>query len=219
MLNTDILQPGDYYLTIAEGKRTETKIKGSKFIASVQHVRTKDEAEAFWDAKRAEFYDATHNCFAYRLGSDGLDFRYSDDGEPSGSAGKPMLFSINKFNLSDVAVVVTRYFGGTKLGVGGLARAYGGSAEEVLSECEKEMVFSIKPVKVFCSYEDLSFCKRMVEENSIIFEDYYTDSVEFLAKLPISRYERFAAEIVDRTSGRAGIQIQNNIEKLYARDM
>ncbi len=219
MLNIDLLQPGDYYLTIAEGKRTETKIKGSKFIASVQHVRTKDEAEAFWDARRAEFYDATHNCFAYRLGSDGLDFRYSDDGEPSGSAGKPMLFSINKFNLSDVAVVVTRYFGGTKLGVGGLARAYGGSAEEVLGECEKEMVFSIKPVKVFCSYEDLSFCKRMVEENSIIFEDYYTDSVEFLAKLPISRYERFAAEIVDRTSGRAGIQIQNNIEKLYARDM
>ncbi len=219
MINTDILQVGDFYLTIADNNRTETKIKGSKFIASAQHVRTKEEAEAFWDSKRAEFYDATHNCFSYRLGAEGLDFRYSDDGEPSGSAGKPMLFSINKFNLSDVAVVVTRYFGGTKLGVGGLARAYGGSAEDVLKICETQHVYKIKPVKVFCNYEDISICKKLVEENSIIFEDYYTDSVEFLAKVPLSRFEQFIAQIIDKTAGRAGTQIQNNIETLYSRDL
>jgi uncharacterized YigZ family protein len=219
MINTDILKPEDFYLSIYETKRYETKIKGSKFIATVQHVRSKDEAEAFLDTVRAEFYDATHNCFAYKIGADGLEFRSSDDGEPSGSAGKPILFSINKFNLSDIAVVVTRYFGGTKLGVGGLARAYGGTAEEVLETCPTQQVFKIKPIKVFCGYEDLSICKKLVEENSVLFEDHYTDSVEFLAKLPISNFKNFPALITDKTAGRAGTQIQNNIETIYSRDL
>ena len=86
----------DFYYTVNKHARSEIKIKGSKFIASVKNVSTKDDAEEFIRQISAEFHDATHNCFAYRIGESGLEFRYSDDGEPSGSAGKPILFSLNK---------------------------------------------------------------------------------------------------------------------------
>ena len=109
----------DKYYTIKAAKRTEIKIKGSKFIGSAIPVNTKEEALNKLQDIRSEFYDATHNCFAWQIGHDKNDFRFSDDGEPSGSAGKPILQAIEKFNISNVLVVVTRFFGGTKLGVGG----------------------------------------------------------------------------------------------------
>ena len=130
----------DYYFTIKDVQRAEIKIKSSKFIATVSSVNSLDNAIDFLSKIRAEFFDATHNCFAYRIGWDGSTFRASDDGEPSGSAGKPILFSIQKFDVSDVIVVVTRYFGGTKLGVGGLVRAYSDAAELALEKCEKQII-------------------------------------------------------------------------------
>lgn len=110
------------------------KIRGSRFITSVQPVQNAEQIDAFLDACRLEFRDATHNCFAWRLsGSDHM--RYSDDGEPSGTAGRPILREIDGRGLVDVAVVVTRYYGGTKLGTGGLMRAYGGAAAQTLDLC------------------------------------------------------------------------------------
>ncbi|OQY27765.1 MAG: hypothetical protein B6244_09680 [Candidatus Cloacimonetes bacterium 4572_55] len=112
------------YQTIGKYFRYETvKIKGSRFIATAQSVESAPTAEMFIKNIRKEFFNATHNCWAYRL-SDNDQFRYHDDGEPSGTAGKPILQAIQGLGLYFSAVVVTRYFGGKKLGTGGLTRAY-----------------------------------------------------------------------------------------------
>ena len=108
------------------------KIKGSRFIASLAPVPSEEEALAFLRARREEFRDATHNCFAWRLGGDAEAMRCSDDGEPSGTAGRPILGEIDGRRLRGVIVVVSRYYGGTKLGTGGLLRAYSAAAAEAL---------------------------------------------------------------------------------------
>lgn len=207
-MDLSTLQENDRYFTIAKPLRTEIKIKGSKFIASVSSVSDKTSALEFLEAIRSEFFDATHNCFAYRIGFDGMEFRSSDDGEPSGSAGKPILFTLKKFDYSDIIVVVTRYFGGTKLGVGGLARAYSGSAADVLAKCERNIIPRTIPVKVFCTYEDVSRIKKLTEDNSIRFEENYADVVEYLAYIPLSKIEYFTAKVNSLTNGRAGTLIQ-----------
>ncbi|MFP4369178.1 MAG: IMPACT family protein [Bacteroidota bacterium] len=198
---------GDKYYTIEGPKRAEIKVKGSKFIATSAPAKTKDEALEFLDTIRSEFHDATHNCFAYRIGHEGLEFRAADDGEPNGSAGKPILFTISKYDFSDIIVIVTRYFGGTKLGVGGLARAYSESAEEALKLCKPKEVHLVTAVKVFCTYEDISPVKKLIEEMSVTFSEFYGDSVEFEAKLPNSRVEEFTKRITGTTAGRAGTRI------------
>ncbi len=194
----------DIYYTIEDSSRAEIKVKGSRFIATASHVTSKDEATAFLDTVRAEFHDATHNCFAYRIGSDGLIFRAADDGEPSGSAGKPILFIINKHDLSDVIVIVTRYFGGTKLGVGGLARAYSESANLALEQSIRKNIYKTSQVKVFCTYEDLSAVKKLVDEYAVTFSENYHDSIEIIAFVRISLIEQFTSQITSLTRGRAG---------------
>ncbi len=194
----------DIYYTIAKPHRVEQKIKGSKFIASISSVPDKDSAMQFLETIRSEFFDATHNCFAYRIGYDGMEFRAADDGEPNGSAGKPILFAISKFDVSDVIVVVTRYFGGTKLGVGGLARAYSSSAELVLSECEKKAIHRTLPVKVMCVYEDVSIIKKLIEEYAVSYQERYSDAVEYIVDVHISNAEEFKNRVIAQTNARAG---------------
>ena len=128
----------DEFRTLPNQARQEIKVQGSRFLCTALPTSTKEMAEEFVARIRKEFFNATHHCFAYRLGTAGDRFRYNDDGEPAGTGGKPILAAIDKFGMTDVVVVVTRYFGGTKLGVGGLARAYGEAAEKTLG--------SIKPV-------------------------------------------------------------------------
>jgi uncharacterized YigZ family protein len=194
----------DTYCTIAARERAETVVKGSRFIGSIAPVKTKDDALAFIDDIRKEFYDATHNCFAYRLGAQGLNFRTADDGEPSGSAGKPMLFMLQKYDVNDVVAVVTRYYGGTKLGVGGLARAYSDSIESALKLCTKLDVIQTKPIRVFCIYEDVNIIKRLLHEYATRYEETYGDAVEFVADLPLSKVEAFTVAVTNGTSARAG---------------
>src|SRR5829696_7482787 len=114
--------------------RTTDVISRSRFITTIEHASTVEEAEAFVARMRAEFPDATHNCWAYVVGPPGSTARVgmSDDGEPHGTAGRPMLTMLLHGGLGDVAAVVTRYYGGTKLGTGGLVRAYGGAVQEAL---------------------------------------------------------------------------------------
>lgn len=199
----------DTYLTIIGRNRDEIKVKGSKFIATVSYAPSKEAADTFLNEIRAEFYNATHNCYAYRIGENGLEYRSADDGEPSGSAGKPILFSIMKFDLSDVIVVVTRFFGGTKLGVGGLARAYSQAAELALEGCTTKVVHLTKSVKVFCTYEDISQVKRLVDEYAVSYKDEYTDSIEFTVELHRSDIDTFIKLITTNTAGRAGVIILN----------
>lgn len=198
----------DVYYTIESPVRAEIKVKGSRFIASASPATDRDAAMAFLRQVRNEFHDATHNCFAYTLGFDGLEFRYSDDGEPSGTAGKPILFEIKKYKLSDSICIVTRFFGGTKLGVGGLARAYADSAGEAMKMAVQKPVYRTIPVSIFCTYEDISAIKKLLGDNAVSYKEDYRDAIEIEAMLPISKAETFIRAVVNNTSGRAGAVIR-----------
>ena len=198
-MNFDI----DKYYTIKEKTEAEIKIKGSKFIGYAAPAKTKEAALIALEQVRAKHFDATHNCFAYQIGWDCNEFRASDDGEPSGSAGKPILLTIQKYEYSDIIVVVTRYFGGTKLGVGGLVRAYSDAAEEVLKLCEKQIVNRTKAVKINCRYEEISLIKRILSETAISFQEEYTDTIEIIADIPISKTENFIKQISASTNTKA----------------
>ena len=194
----------DSYLTITKRCRTEIKVKSSKFISTIIPVKNKDEAMQEIGTIKTEFYNANHNCYAYKIGPDGLEFRYSDDGEPNGSAGKPILFAINKYNLTNILVVVTRFFGGTKLGVGGLARAYTQSTETSLNICQIEKMYKTKNLKVFCSYEDLNIVKYLLQQLAISYVETFQDAIEIDANIPISMIDRFILDLKNKTGDRAG---------------
>lgn len=126
----------DHFRTLAAPATGEFKDRGSKFIAYAYPVRAEEEALARVEALRREHFKARHHCFAWRLGPDGARFRANDDGEPSGTAGRPILGQIDAAGLTDVAVVVVRYFGGTLLGASGLIHAYREAAAEALRAAE-----------------------------------------------------------------------------------
>lgn len=126
----------DSYLTLAEPAEALYKEKGSKFLAYAYPVRNEEQIRECLDALRKRYYDATHHCYAWRLGVDGQNYRVNDDGEPSSTAGRPILGQLLSYGVTDVLVVVVRYFGGTKLGVSGLIAAYKESAAAVLSEAQ-----------------------------------------------------------------------------------
>lgn len=126
----------DTYRTIAAQSDGLFKDNGSRFIAKAYPVETEAEVKAIVDSLKKEYYDARHHCYAYRLGLDGSKYRANDDGEPSGSAGRPILGQIDSAGLSDILVVVVRYFGGIKLGIPGLIRAYKTSTSDAISSAE-----------------------------------------------------------------------------------
>lgn len=200
-------QNPDFYFTINQEKRIEIKVKSSKFIASAYPADSKEKAKEILGTVRTEFFDASHNCFAYRIGYLGMDFRASDDGEPNGSAGKPILFTIKKFDLSDLIVIVTRYFGGTKLGIGGLARAYSNATEEVLKICEKKKVHITKNIQIFCTYDDLNIVKHILNEFALNTKENYLDAIEIIAEIHSNKITEFQRKITELTSGRAGTKL------------
>ncbi|MBN8680313.1 MAG: YigZ family protein [Chitinophagales bacterium] len=126
----------DAYRTISAASEGEFKDRGSKFLAYAWPVRSEAEAMVHLEALRKEHFKARHHCFAWRFGPDGSRFRANDDGEPSGTAGRPILGQIDSFNLTDIVVVVVRYFGGTLLGTSGLIQAYKEAAAEALRNAE-----------------------------------------------------------------------------------
>ena len=127
----------DTYQTIAAASIGEFKEKGSKFLAYAYFVSNEIEIKEKLDLLKKEHFKATHHCYAYRLGTDGKNYRANDDGEPSGTAGRPILGQIDSFGLTNLLIVVVRYYGGTKLGTSGLINAYRESAKEALSNAEK----------------------------------------------------------------------------------
>ncbi|HEX2896643.1 MAG TPA: YigZ family protein [candidate division Zixibacteria bacterium] len=132
----------DFYHTVARFATAEIKVKGSRFIAEVNNVGSAENAQELLNSIRKKEHAATHHCFAYRIGcSEKQEFKYSDDGEPSGTAGKPIYDCLLGRELTNAIVVVTRYFGGTKLGTGGLARAYVDAARQALDKAGKKTVF------------------------------------------------------------------------------
>lgn len=187
--------PADVYYTIEKAEIAEIKIKGSKFIGYAAPAPNRDEAMEFLESIRAKHFDATHNCYAFKIGKEGNDFRFSDDGEPNGTAGKPILYTFTKFDLSDIIVVVTRYFGGTKLGVGGLVRAYSDASEAVLELCQKKIIHCTTPVEISCTYENINTVKRMLSQYAISLEEDYTDTIYIIAHIHNSRARAFCDEM------------------------
>ena len=145
-----------FYLTVDGVTENTVEIKRSKFIATLSHVESGEDAEAFVRAVRKRYPDATHNCYAYVAVELGNETRFSDDGEPGGTAGQPMLEVLRKKGIVKAAVVVTRYFGGIKLGAGGLVAAYTDSVSEVLDAAGIRRMTECAEVTVECDYSDHS---------------------------------------------------------------
>ncbi|MDZ4746613.1 MAG: YigZ family protein [bacterium] len=192
------------YTTVAHETRAEITIKKSVFIACVAPAATKTDALSYLGGLRTEYWDAVHHCYAYRIGPQGMEYRMSDDGEPSGTAGKPLLFALQRSALSDVALVVVRYFGGIKLGVGPLARAYSEAAQAALEKCERVAVVPMAALSIFCTYDDVSRITSLLQEVNATFEPHYSDAVTFVAMIPASLMTFVEQEIVTRTNARAG---------------
>lgn len=155
----------DTYKTVSkevcEGFYSE---KRSKFLAFVHHVNSVDEAMAIVKEHRKKYYDARHCCYAYVLGSDRADFRANDDGEPSSTAGKPILGQLNRLELTDVLVVVIRYYGGVNLGTGGLIVAYRTATEDALSKAVIEEKFVEERITYRFTYPMINAVMRVVKE-------------------------------------------------------
>lgn len=193
------------FQTVANEFRYEIDpIKGSRFLTTVAPASTPEEAEAFVQRIRAEFAGATHNCWAWRTGRAGEVFRSSDDGEPSGSAGRPILAQLEGHDVTNVAAVVTRWFGGTKLGVGGLMRAYGGACGQTLDRAPIRRVVITCRLTIEHSYELSNPIAALLAAWKLDAEDAeYGEAVRFTVTLPGDRAEDFRAELNERSGGRA----------------
>ena len=172
------------YITISSDEVTiENVIEKSRFIASVIHVDTVEQAAEFIEAKRKRYYDATHNCYAYIVGGKA---KFSDDNEPQGTAGMPMYECIKNNNLDYLCVVVTRYFG-VKLGAGGLVRAYSGAVADVLKAATKVQMRLCRQADVTIDYSLLKTVRRAMQgvatEQSVDFADKVTLHYLFLDRL------------------------------------
>ena len=193
-------RPDDSYLTIADRRDTEIKILASRFLSYAIPMATGEAFMSFLEALRKEQYNATHHCFAYRVGYAGDDFRYSDDGEPSGTAGKRILGSIDRRELTDVGIVVVRYFGGTKLGVGGLARAYTDAADAVLDACTITQRFLTTQLTLTFPYDMTSQVHHVLDMHGIeVLDRKYEEESLYVVEVRLSVRERFLLDLDDYT--------------------
>lgn len=168
---------------MASGTYSELR---SKFLAFAIPVRTADEAMDWVERYQKDYYDARHVCWAYRLGADGQEYRSNDNGEPSGTAGKPILGQIVSHNVSDVLVVVVRYFGGVKLGTSGLIVAYRTAANEALTAANKTQRLVEQQMTLTFTYDHMNLVMRMVKDLSprILSQDY-TDNGSVVMRISI----------------------------------
>ena len=198
------------YKTISKISECMIVEKKSKFIASVFPVDNEPLALEYLSKVKSKYPDATHHVYAYIIDENNI-FRYSDDGEPSGTAGMPVLDTIRKEGIVDCLVVVTRYFGGTLLGTGGLVHAYGASAKEGLlkSEIITRCLCNIVSVRVDYSLSG-KIQYKAASENYIVEDTIYGEDVEFLICIKPEETERFIKEIADLTNGKAVMEITNN---------
>ncbi|HYD52780.1 MAG TPA: YigZ family protein [Gemmatimonadaceae bacterium] len=196
------------YPVPAASHRTTDVIQRSRFITTVERVGTVEAAEAFVRRIRAEFPDATHNCWAYVVGPPGSTGHVgmSDDGEPHNTAGRPMLTVLLHSGVGDVAAVVTRYYGGTKLGTGGLARAYSGGVQQALRELPLGERVELTRVRVTVDHASVSGLQRFLpdHEASVVGQEWGAEAT-FDVELPEERAEALRRAVGDLTRGRGTV--------------
>lgn len=200
------------YRTLAGRASSAFTVQGSEFVGHAAPVEDVAAAEAFVDEVRAEYDDATHNCPAYRVREgdatlgDGMLREYaSDDGEPSGSAGKPMLNVLQGEDLENCAVVVTRYYGGTNLGVGGLARAYSRAVKDALDAAGIVEEVPHEQFSITVDYDDSGAVRGILESADCEFEADYAERVNFAVRAPEDGGAVLRDRVRSATSGRATI--------------
>jgi uncharacterized YigZ family protein len=190
--------------TLAGNARLQQDIKKSRFLAQAAAVDSADTALAFVTGVSAR--DATHNCWAWRIGA---SYRFSDDGEPGGSAGRPILAAIEGQAMDRVVVVVTRWFGGIKLGVGGLARAYGGCAAECLRLADRIVLVERVQARIRCEFSaaPILYARLREFDASRLAEQTSTEGIELEIELPAARAAELGAFVRDLTRGRGSMDV------------
>ena len=192
----------EYYIPTGPGE-AELVEKRSRFIGQVWRVSSEEEARARIEEVRKRHYDARHHCWCYRLREGGVE-RYSDDGEPQGTAGQPMLNVFQREEVADVVCVVTRYFGGILLGAGGLVRAYTQGAKDALDAAGLSVVRRWMSGELACTYAQFESMRREVLSfGGAVEETDYGADVVLSVLLPEERTEEFAARVLDLTAGTA----------------
>ena len=195
------------YKILYRGGSGEITEKKSRFIADLKPVSSEEEALAFIEEIRKKYWDARHHCYVYRIGERSQTVRFSDDGEPAQTAGKPMLDVLAGRDIHDVCAVVTRYFGGTLLGTGGLVRAYSQAVQAGLENC---LVVEKRPgvrLSVDTDYNSVGKIQYIAAQEGIdTLESRYSDKAEFDFLVPVSVKDCFQAKITEGTNGRARIR-------------
>ncbi len=196
---------------IIEGGAGEIIEKKSRFIANIRPVSTEEEALEVINEYKKKYWDARHNCSAYIIGN---NIKFSDDGEPSGTAGKPMLDVLSGQELTNVVVVVTRYFGGILLGTGGLVRAYKGAVQEGLKACKIGEKKSGKKFEIITDYNGLGKIQYIAANDSgiNILDTEYTDKVKLLIVCENDSYGGFEKKVMESTAGQTEFSDTENID-------
>lgn len=195
------------YKTIRGSATAEIVEKRSRFIASVKPVSTEEEAIEYLNALKQKYWDARHNVYAYVIRENNI-MRYSDDGEPSGTAGVPVLEILKKEELCDVIVVVTRYFGGILLGTGGLVHAYSKAAKEGIEAAGTEEMILCREFRIKCDYNLSGKVQYEIGEIPDIFcgETIYGEAVELQAFVPVEKEDFFENRIIEKTNAKVQIE-------------
>jgi uncharacterized YigZ family protein len=204
------------YLTVEESATARFEVQGSEFLGHVSPADTVEAAEEFVDRVRTEYDDATHNVPAYRVpageasartpGSEVMLREYSsDDGEPTGSAGKPALNVLQQRDIRNVVAVVTRYYGGTNLGVGGLARAYSRAVKDGIDEAGVIEERPHRRLVVETVYDDSGTVRGVIESSGVEFDAEYDERVRFALRVPVAEVEALVERLNSATSGRVEI--------------
>lgn len=202
------------YTPDSEGQTFTGEIveKKSRFIANVRKVQSEEEAVAFIEEMKKRYYDARHNCSAFVIGTRGELTRCSDDGEPSGTAGRPMLEVLLGSEIRGIAAVVTRYFGGTLLGTGGLVRAYTQSLQEVLKNCPTAMMKYGKRIQIDTDYNGIGKILYFMGQQGLAQESSeYTDKVRIVVLVPGEEAEHFCKEVTELTAGRSRLEVLEEV--------
>lgn len=201
------------YYTVKQAGSHEIIIQKSRFIGYVERVQTEKEAQHFIQTIKKTHHDATHNCSAYIIGDHDQIQKANDDGEPSGTAGVPMLEVLKKLSLKNTAVVVTRYFGGIKLGAGGLIRAYSSVTSETIKNIGIVKGELMHGYSLTIAYPLLGRVENFLRDSPFIIDHInYLDQVELIVYVPVHQTEPFQADMIDLTSNQVTIK---NIDKKY----
>ena len=196
------------YKTVKTEGNAELVEKKSRFIARAVHVDNEEEAVAFVESVKKKYYDARHNCWAYVLGDEGNTLRASDDGEPQGTAGRPIMDVITAAGLTYTCIVVTRYFGGTLLGTGGLVRAYTGAADLALKDARLVYMLEADTSDVRTNYSDLGKVQYILSQNGAeIISSEYGEDVLFKIRTKSSETKHIVDLLTENTAGRVKIEL------------